>query len=309
MTAVRSASAFGSRSTRPCPTSRGHGRFFTFLAGRERAQTAASPRAGACRLRRFGGRETGKGEAGFPKRDSQGMDPLGGCGQSPPVSPRDGRGKTRPREKRGDGLCPVHERWKRADAPCPPQKMERRVSPSPARRQSPLMGNALGGTAFFRDIPTSGAPLCSAFAPMGQTASNTHTRSAPCPPRARQRHFPAPPAAVPDLTFRGGVTLKTASGKDAALKRADRVPGGKLCASKNPALCCGHPAVGSVCSGSVQPLYRYAARRSDRRAGDAARRSMGIKGADRERLRAGTACGWAGIRYHPIQRHQQRRET
>ena len=46
----------GSVQTRPCPTSRGHGRFFTFLAGRERAQTAASPRAGACRLRRFGGR-------------------------------------------------------------------------------------------------------------------------------------------------------------------------------------------------------------------------------------------------------------
>ena len=45
------ASAVGSGSTRPCPTSRGHGRFFAFLVGRWRAQTAASPRAGACRLR------------------------------------------------------------------------------------------------------------------------------------------------------------------------------------------------------------------------------------------------------------------
>ena len=233
---------------------------------------------------------------------------MGGCGQSPPVSPRDGRGKTRPREKRGDGLCPVHERWKRADAPCPPQKMERRVSPSPARRQSPLMGNALGGTAFFRDTPISGAPLCSVFAPMGQTASNTHIRSAPCPPGQGSVISP-PRVAIPDLTFREAVPLKAVSGKYAALARLNRVPGGKLCASKNPALCCGHPAVGSVCSGPVQPLYQYTAWRSDRRAGDAARRSMGIKGADRERLRAGTACGWAGIRYHPIQRHQQRRET
>ena len=58
------ASAFGPVYTRPCPTSRGHGRFFAFLVGRERAQTAASPRAGTCRLRRVGRRclaPTGQG--------------------------------------------------------------------------------------------------------------------------------------------------------------------------------------------------------------------------------------------------------
>ena len=54
--AVPGASAVGSGSTHPCPTSRGHGRFFAFLVGRERAQTAASPRAGTCRLRRVGRR-------------------------------------------------------------------------------------------------------------------------------------------------------------------------------------------------------------------------------------------------------------
>ena len=51
-------------STHPCPTSRGHGRFFAFLVGREREQTAAGPRAGACRLRRF----LGDGEVGGWKR-------------------------------------------------------------------------------------------------------------------------------------------------------------------------------------------------------------------------------------------------
>ena len=32
----------------------------------------------------------GVGDGRFPKRDSQGIDPLSGCGQSPPFSPRDG---------------------------------------------------------------------------------------------------------------------------------------------------------------------------------------------------------------------------
>ena len=43
--AVPAASAFGSGSTRPCPTSRGHGRVFVFLVGQWREQTAAGPRA------------------------------------------------------------------------------------------------------------------------------------------------------------------------------------------------------------------------------------------------------------------------
>ena len=39
-----------------------------------------------------------------PKRDSQGFGPLSGCGQSPPVSPRDGLGKEARRGGREDGL-------------------------------------------------------------------------------------------------------------------------------------------------------------------------------------------------------------
>ena len=49
------ASAFGGMYTHPSPTSRGLGCFVSFLMGRTCVQTAASPRAGTCRLRRFWG--------------------------------------------------------------------------------------------------------------------------------------------------------------------------------------------------------------------------------------------------------------
>ena len=54
--AVPPASAFGSVFTRPSPTSRGLGRCVSFRMGRGREQTAAGPRAGACRLRGVGRR-------------------------------------------------------------------------------------------------------------------------------------------------------------------------------------------------------------------------------------------------------------
>ena len=50
------ASAVGSVFTRPSPTSRGLGRCVSFRMGRGRKQTAAGPRAGACRLRGVGRR-------------------------------------------------------------------------------------------------------------------------------------------------------------------------------------------------------------------------------------------------------------
>ena len=54
--AVPPASAVGSVFTRPSPTSRGLGRCVSFRMGRGRKQTAAGPRAGACRLRGIGRR-------------------------------------------------------------------------------------------------------------------------------------------------------------------------------------------------------------------------------------------------------------
>ena len=51
--AVPAARAFGAGATRPSPTSRGLGCFVSFRMGRPCVQTATSPRAGTCRLRRF----------------------------------------------------------------------------------------------------------------------------------------------------------------------------------------------------------------------------------------------------------------
>ena len=47
----------------------------------------------------------GKTEASFPKRDSQEIDPLSGCGQSPLFPPQDGRGSRELRKGRNAGFC------------------------------------------------------------------------------------------------------------------------------------------------------------------------------------------------------------
>ena len=65
------ARAVGSVFTRPSPTSRGLGRCVSFRMGRGRKQTAAGPRAGACRLRGVGRRclaPVGRGAAGMRGR-------------------------------------------------------------------------------------------------------------------------------------------------------------------------------------------------------------------------------------------------
>ena len=53
--------------TRPSPTSRGLGRFVSFLFRRQSAYTADGPRAGAVRLRRSGDGRRGKTDDGSPK--------------------------------------------------------------------------------------------------------------------------------------------------------------------------------------------------------------------------------------------------
>ena len=88
--AVPPASAVGSVQTQTRPTSRGRVCCVSFRMGRWCVQTAAGPRAGACRLRRWGRRGMRGNGCRPPKRDSQGSGPLSGCGQSPPFSPRDG---------------------------------------------------------------------------------------------------------------------------------------------------------------------------------------------------------------------------
>ena len=62
------ASAFGALVTQDRPTSRGRSCFVSFLFRRQSAYTADGPRAGAVRLRRFGGRGDGGKRRLFPKK-------------------------------------------------------------------------------------------------------------------------------------------------------------------------------------------------------------------------------------------------
>ena len=61
--AVPASSAFGPMETRARPTSRGRARCVAFRMGWQREQTAAGPRAGACRLQRHA-----LGDAALPRR-------------------------------------------------------------------------------------------------------------------------------------------------------------------------------------------------------------------------------------------------
>ena len=98
--AVPAASAVGDVFTHPSPTSRGLGCFVSFLSGgRVRTRrTAHEQGPSACGVLGDGRRGD---ERRSPKRDSQGIDPLSGCGQSPPFSLRDGGGMRQRREGTG----------------------------------------------------------------------------------------------------------------------------------------------------------------------------------------------------------------
>ena len=84
--AVPPASAFGGMYTHPSPTSRGLGCFVSFLMGRTCVQTAASPRAGTCRLRRLG-RQGDGGHGGSALPPTAGLtyiwaSPCSACGEA-----------------------------------------------------------------------------------------------------------------------------------------------------------------------------------------------------------------------------------
>ena len=175
------ASAFGARQTHTHPTSRG----WAGSAGgqrRWREADAHPPHEQGVGVLRFvpvgavvevdGGRPTSRGRpsaaflgtTGSPKRDSQGMDPLSGCGQSPPFSPRDG-GRN------------AAASWSVGRCVLPPRRAVRPfLKGKPLRKQLSPATNQ-----------NQARQLCSAFAPQGQTASPPHTGSAPCPRGTRQR--------------------------------------------------------------------------------------------------------------------------
>ena len=99
------------------------------------------------------------------KRDSQGSGPLSGCGQSPPFPLR-------------DDFVDTAVPWSAGRHASVPRRAARPpFKGKPPRKQlSPAINPKIRRAIFS-----------SAFAPQGQTASNTHPRSAPCPTGARQR--------------------------------------------------------------------------------------------------------------------------
>ena len=139
-------------------------RLFALPPHSERNAERPPPARGlaVCGVLGDGRRENGRR---FPKRDSQGSGPLSGCGQSPPFPLRDDFVDT-----------------------AVPWSAGRHASVPRARRPTTVQGQTAPQTTFSRDKPMiRRAILSSAFAPQGQTASNTHPRSAPCPTGARQR--------------------------------------------------------------------------------------------------------------------------
>ena len=106
----------------------------------------------------------GKTAAVPPKRDSQGMNPLSGCGQRPPFSPR-------------DGCVNAVASWSAGrHASVPPARL-----PAVPDMQAPPL------PTLSRDTPKIRRATLQRFCPQGQTASLSHTCSAPCPCGARQR--------------------------------------------------------------------------------------------------------------------------
>ena len=202
------ASAFGSGSTHPSPTSGGLGCCVSVRLGQRWEQTAAGPRAGACRLRRLGGWGDGGDVGRSPKRDTQGTGPLGGCGQSPPFSPRDGGGIWRSREglqnglRRGRAMLNILSE-KGAFSPIRQRAWRRTCISIPCRLRSPVLPARLPTlperqTAPQRAFPRRPAKIRRAtqqrLCPTGANSVAPAPPQRPLPGRARQRR---PTRAVP----------------------------------------------------------------------------------------------------------------
>ncbi len=136
----------------------------SFRLGRSCAQTTTSPRAGACRLQRSGNGGRGKTNAASQKGIPKGLVPWAGAGRAR-RSPRGMVAWTRRPRGAQDGMLPS------PGAPAKPFLKRRPfIHPTfPPRQTKIRRANS------------------EALLPAGQTASNTHTGSAPCPTGARQR--------------------------------------------------------------------------------------------------------------------------
>ena len=128
------ASAFGALVTQDRPTSRERSCFVSFLFRRQSAYTAAGPRAGACRLRRFWGRGDGENGGVSRKGDSQGSGLLSGCRPAVPAASAFGGVFTRPSPTSRGRVCCVSVRMRR---PCGQTAAGGEVKGGWGRRRAP----------------------------------------------------------------------------------------------------------------------------------------------------------------------------
>ena len=143
----------------------------------------------------FWGTGIGGERADSPKRDSQGMDPLSGCGQSPPVSLRDGR---RNRACGRDGTL--------AFAGTKNCKTSRRLPRPPARLSAVPDGQSVRNSLLSPATNQDQARDSEALLPRRGKQRRPAHRQHPLPPRGKaaspnaslcRRQAPAPePAAV-----------------------------------------------------------------------------------------------------------------
>ena len=136
-------------------------------------------------------------EGRSPKRDTQGTGPLGGCGQSPPFSPRDGGGIWQSREgaarrsspraaKRGKGAFSSVIRVFPSLADCVPPVPPARLPALPERQ---TVRNVL----FPVNPPKSGAPTLKRLCPTGANSVERAPPQRPLPQRGKA----ASPRALP----------------------------------------------------------------------------------------------------------------
>ena len=173
-------------------------RFLRGGRGRRRRQAHEQGLA-ACGVLGDGG--NGEDDSRSPKRDTQGTGPLGGCGQSPPFSPRDGGGIWRSREGLQDGLR--RRRMKRnvlsgkgafssvirvfpSLADCVPPVPPARLPALPERQTA---RNALSPV----NPPKSGAPTLKRLCPTGANSVERAPPQRPLPQRGKA----ASPRALP----------------------------------------------------------------------------------------------------------------
>ena len=167
-------------------------RFLRGERGRRRRQAHEQGLA-ACGVLGDGG--NGEDDSRSPKRDTQGTGPLGGCGQSPPFSPRDGC-----ENEAAAGRAGSFRRARSARRPRPPvlrarlpalegcARIRKAVFPRlPARLPALPERQTAPQRTFPRKPAKTRRATQQRLCPTGANSVASAPRSAPCPVGARQR--------------------------------------------------------------------------------------------------------------------------